>query len=123
MLGEKIYCNPCADKLYQAISKPHIHYNRALRVISGIFGVWFVLVTWGGILYYAEFGLAGELIVDMITAIVAIAYILMALVSKWVSTKLKIKLENGWIFGLIITILFIVAYVATALGPVPPGGW
>ena len=125
-----------ADKMFSArsilpertVEKPEravekVTYNRALRWISGIFGFVCILTAITGLSYFAESGLVSELIVDMITIIIAIASLLMAIVPQWVSAKLKIKLEKGTTFGIVLGALVIILFVAIGLGPEPPGGW
>ncbi len=100
-----------------------VTYNRALRWISGIFGSVCIVFAIGGLSYFAEYRLGGELIVDMITIIIAIVSLLMAIVPQWVSAKFKIKLEKGTTFGIVLGVLVIILLVVTGLSPEPPGGW
>ncbi len=129
VLAEKIYCNPCADKLFAGALTPpaqareKTHYNTALRVISGIFGALFILGAVTGLSYFAESGLVAELVVDLVSIIIAAFLLAMAFVPQWVSTRFKIKLEKGLVFGSVFGALVIVYFVANALGPEPPGGW
>ena len=100
-----------------------VTYSAPLRWISGIVGLLFILTAITGLSYFAESGLASELIVDIVTIVSAIALLLIASVPRWVSTKLKIKLEKrsvyiGALLGLVILVFFVMA-----LGPEPPGGW
>lgn len=125
----KSYCKPCVNKMFMSSRTPQekvtekITYSTALRWISGVFGVWFILSAIGGLPYFVESGSVSELIVDMMNIILAIALLLMASVPQWVSATFKIKLEERSIFIIALVVLVIVGFIANALGPVPPGGW
>ncbi len=118
------FCSECGRRL--AIGqdvKRNITYSKALRWISGAFGLFSILAAIRGLQYFAESGLGSELIVDLISIAVGLALLLMAIVPDWVRSTFKIKLEKGSVFGAYVVVLVIVFFVATALGPEPPGGW
>ena len=121
---ETRFCPECGRRLAtgQDIAGK-VGYSKALRWVSGVFGVLSILSAIGGLQYFAESGLVSELIVDMISIAIGLALLLMAIVPDWVRATFKIKLEKGSIFGALVVILVIVFFVAGALGPVPPGGW
>ena len=129
MLGGKIYCNPCANEMFSssaipsAQTKEKVTYSRILRWISGILGPFCIALGIYGLGYFAESGLVSELIVDVITIIVGVAYLVMASVPHWVSAKLNIKLGKSSVFLIILLSLVIVVFVSIGLGPEPPGGW
>lgn len=118
------FCPECGRQL--AIGqevKEKVTYSKALRWISGVLGFWSILAAISGLEYFAESGLVSELIVDMLSIAIGIALLLMAIVPHWVSSTFKIKLESGSVFGVAVGVLVIAVFVATALGPKPPGGW
>jgi hypothetical protein len=125
----KMYCKPCGNKMFMSSRTPQekvtekVTYNTALRWISGVFGVLFILSAIAGLPYFAESGLVSELIVDIINIILAITLLLMASVPQWVSTTLRIKLEERSVFIIVLVVSVIVGFIANGLGPVPPGGW
>ena len=129
VLAKKIYCNPCAEKILlgnrmrpEKVTEK-VTYNTALRWISGVAGVLFILGAITGLQYFAESGLASELIVDIVSIILAIALLLMAFIPQWVSAKLKIKLEKRSVFITALLVLVILFFIVGAFGPEPPGGW
>ena len=91
--------------------------------MSGLYAVLVIIAVINGLTYYAESGLISELVVDIIASIVALACLLITFVPEWISRKLKIRLENGGVFALVLILLIVIDFVAGALGPVPPGGW
>jgi len=118
------FCPECGRRL--AIgqdAKGKITYSKALRWISGILGLLSILAAIGGLEYFVESGLVSELVVDMISIAIGLALLLMAIVPDWVRFTFKLKLEKGSVFGASVVVLVIVAVIATALGPEPPGGW
>ena len=129
VVGQKIYCNPCVNKMFVSGRTPpekvteKVTYNTALRWISGVVGVLFILGAITGLSYFAESGLVSELVVDIVSIILAIALLLMAFVPQWVSAKLKIKLEKRSVFITALVVLVIVFIIVSAFGPEPPGGW
>ena len=72
---------------------------------------------------FAESGLVGELIVNIISIGIVLALLLMAIAPDWIRAAFKIKLEKGSVSGTAVVVLILVVIVATALGPEPPGGW
>lgn len=121
---ETQFCPECGRPL--AIGqdvKGKVTYSKALRWISGAFGLWSILAAINGLTYFAASGLGSELIVDMISIAVGLALLLMAIVPDWVRSTFKVKLEKGSVFGASMVVLVIVFFIATALGPEPPGGW
>jgi hypothetical protein len=129
MLAGKIYCNSCANKMaVGALTPPpqaeeKVTYNKALRWTSGGIAVLFISGAITGLQYFAESGLVSELIVDLFSIIIAIALLLMAFVPRWVSAKLKIKLEKRSVFITALLVLVILFFIVGAFGPEPPGGW
>ena len=129
VLGDKIYCNVCADKRIseaattapQSVKKAH--YSTALRILSGIFGAWIILGSITGLSYYMESGLIAELIVDIVSIVIAVLLFAMTISPRWVSKTFKIKLVKGRVFTSVFIALLVVYFVAVALGPEPPGGW
>ena len=125
----KMYCKTCANNVFlssrtrQEKVAEKVTYSTALRWISGVFGVCFILSAIVGLEYFAESGLVSELIVDIISIISAIALLLMASIPQWVSTKLKVKLETRSVFIIALVVLVVVNFIAGAIGPIPPGGW
>jgi len=115
---------PVATPAGQAIppqTKPRV--NRVGRVLSGLCALATINGAANGLIYYAESGLIAELVVDIISLIVALAFLLIAFVPEWISDKLKIRLERGGVFGLVFALLVVVYFVTLAFGPEPPGGW
>ena len=129
VLGGRVYCNPCAETFFAGRSTSpaeptqRVTYSKALRWISGILAFFTFAGASFGLEYYAESGLASELLVDIFSILIGIGFALMAVRPQWVSTKLGIRLERGSVFGIAVVILVIVSIVAVALGPEPPGGW
>ncbi len=129
VLADKIYCNPCADKLFTppAIpitqAKEKTAYSKGLRIASGIFGVLLLSGVATGLSYFIETGIVAELIVDIVNIVIGVLLLLVSFAPAWVSAKTGIKLEKSSVFGLIFAILVIVAFIAVGLGPEPPGGW
>ena len=129
VFAKKIYCNPCAEKiLLGSRMRPEkvtekVTYNTALRWISGVISVWFIMGAITGLSYFAESGLVSELIVDIITIVLAIALMLMAFIPQWVSSKLKIKLQKRSVFIITLVVIVVFLFIVVALGPEPPGGW
>ena len=128
-LGDKIYCNPCADKLFTPIAasptriKEKAVYSTVLRIVSGIFGVLLLLGVATGLSYFIETGIVAELIVDIVNIVIGVLLLLVSFAPAWVSAKMGIKLEKSSVFGLVLAILVIVAFIAVGLGTEPPGGW
>jgi len=91
--------------------------NRVGRVLSGLFGLVSIWAVVNGLVYYAESGLVSELVVDIISSIVALCCLLVAFVPEWISTKLRIRLEYGGILALVLILLVAAELVAIALGP------
>lgn len=100
-----------------------VRVNRVGRVLSGLYALYSILGVITGLTYYAESGLVSELVVDIISSIVALCCLLIAFVPEWISSKLRIRLEKGGVFALVFILLIVVASVAAGLGPEPPGGW
>jgi ABC-type transport system involved in cytochrome c biogenesis permease subunit len=100
-----------------------VRVNRVGRVLSGLYALWTIMGVTLGLEYYAESGLVSELVVDIISSIVALACLLVAFIPEWISRRLKIRLESGAVFALALIALIVVNFVAGALGPEPPGGW
>lgn len=129
VLAGKIYCNPCGDKLFTNTRIPPTKvkkkatYNRALRWASGTIGFLSIFAAINGLSYFAESGLVSELIVDIITIIIAIACLVMAFFPHWVRTRLKIRLHRGSVFLAVLLVLVMIFFIAGAIGPEPPGGW
>lgn len=129
VLTGKIYCNPCADKLFTVTPTPSqkvkkkATYSMALRWVSGIFGFLLIMSAINGLSYFAESGLVSELIVDIVTITIAIAYFMIAFVPHWVSAKFKINLQKKSAFLALFLILVAVYFIVGAFGPEPPGGW
>ncbi|MCK5641019.1 MAG: toll/interleukin-1 receptor domain-containing protein [Gammaproteobacteria bacterium] len=129
VLGGEIYCNPCVEKMLSepsispAQASEKVTYNIPLRVVSGIFGTWVILGVIQGLRYFAESRLVSELIVDIISLMIAVACFMAAFVPRWVSANLRIKLEKGSVFGIVIAVLVILYVIAVSFGPEPPGGW
>ena len=98
-------------------------YSKALRWVSGFFGLFSILGAITGLEYFAESGLGSELIVDIVSIVIGTILLLMAIVPHWVSCTFKCKLEKGSVFGGLLAVLVIVFFVVVALGPEPPGGW
>ena len=118
------FCPKCGRQLATGQEvKEKVTYSKALRWISGVFGLLSILSAITGLEYFAESGLGSELIVDMLSIAMGIALLLMAIVPHWVSSTFKIKLESGSVFGVVLVVLVLASFVATALGPEPPGGW
>jgi len=127
VLGGKIYCNSCADKM--AVARPipppqaeeKVTYNTALRWISGLFGLlWLVsAIIWFQM--FARFGLGGQFIVAILVILIAIACWLMAFIPQWVSAKSRMRLDRGLVFALALAALVILGWIITELGPMPPG--
>ena len=118
------FCPECGRPLaIEQDTKGEITYSRALRWISGVFGVLSILAAIGGLEYFVESGLVSELIVDMISIAIGIALLSMAIVPDWVRSTFRLRLEKGSIFGASVAVLVVAFFVATALGPELPGGW
>ena len=128
-LGGKIYCNSCVDKIAVGGPTPppqaeeKVTYNIALRWTSGGIAGFFILSVIAGLQYFAESGLVSELIVDLFSIIIAIAYLVMAFKPQWVRAQFRIKLEKGSIFAAALGVLFAIGLIILAFGPEPPGGW
>ncbi|MBN2098445.1 MAG: hypothetical protein JW753_02485 [Dehalococcoidia bacterium] len=110
-----------APQLAQYQAKPRV--NRVGRVLSGLSAAAVINGAANGLIYFAESGLIAELVVDIISLMIALALLLIAFVPEWISRKLRIKLESGSVFGLVFALLVVAYLVAVALGPEPPGGW
>lgn len=129
VLGGKIYCNSCTNKMVVGGPTPppqaeeKITYNTALRWISGVLAVLSIMGAISGLQYFAESGLVSELIIDLLSIIIAIAYLVMAFKPQWMRAKFRIKLEKGSVFALALGVLVIIWFIINALGPEPPGGW
>ncbi len=118
------FCPNCGRQLAIAeAAKEKVTYSKALRWISGVFGVISILGAITGLEYFAESGLGSELIVDMLSIALGIALLSMALVPHWVSSTFKIRLERGSVFAVVVIVLVVVISVAVAVGPEPPEGW
>jgi len=100
-----------------------VRVNRVGRILSGLYAIFIILGVINGLTYYADSGLVSELVVDIISSIVALFCLLIAFVPEWISSKLRIRLEKGGVFALVFILLIVVYVLATTLGPEPPGGW
>ena len=129
VFGDKIHCNECADKhlstpaatASQSVGKKQ--YSTLLRVLSGLFCAFIVLGSITGLSYYLESGLIAELVVDIVSIIIAVFLLAMTVFPGWVSRKFRIKLEKGSVFTSVFIGLVVLYFVITALGPEPPEGW
>ena len=118
------FCPGCGQRLAAGQDvRADITYSKALRWISGVLGLLSIFAAIGGLQYFAESGLVGELIVDIISIGIGLALLLMAIAPDWIRATFKIKLEKGSDFGIAVVVLILVFVIATALGPEPPGGW
>ena len=146
VLGGKIYCNSCADKMAVARPTPppqakekvtydtaaarpipppqaeeKVTYNTALRWISGLFGLLWLISAIMWFSMFAESGLGGQFIVAILVILIAIACWLMAFIPQWVSAKSRMRLDRGLVFALALAALVILGWIITLLGPMPLG--
>lgn len=114
---------PSAMPNQSAPLQAKVRVNRVGRVLSGLYALWTIIGVTTGLTYYAESGLVSELVVDIISSIVALACLLISIVPEWISRRLKIRLESGVVFAVVLILLIVIDFVAGFFGPVPPGGW
>ena len=124
------FCSNCGSKIVRECNQPicttspsilpnksnqtqaKVRVNRAGRALSGIWGVLLALVAFGNWHNIAKYGgTAIEIIAEVILLICTVCCLLISFKPELISSKLRIKLEHGRIFTLVLILIVALSIV------------